>query len=69
MPAGVNTLSGEFPFRNNASLSFGAQRFLPTCLTYIFRNQRKYKGLLNKIGGTIEVIENGMIRYYLVTEK
>jgi hypothetical protein len=71
LPSGVNTLSGEFPYRNAASLSFGQQRFLPTCLTYIFRNQRKYKGLLSTMGGTgtIEVIENGMIRYYLVTER
>ncbi len=34
----VDSLSGEFPYRNAASLQFGATRFLPTCLTYIMRN-------------------------------
>ncbi len=34
----VASLSGEFPYRNTASLTFGSTRFLPSCLTYIYRN-------------------------------
>jgi hypothetical protein len=42
----AGALYGEFPYRNAASLSFGSTRFLPTCLTYIMRNQRRFKTLL-----------------------
>ena len=65
----VKSLSGEFPYRNTASLAFGSTRFLPACLTYIMRNARRMKNVLTERSGTIEVIENGMIRYYLIIEK
>jgi hypothetical protein len=42
----AGALYGEFPYRNAASLSFGSTRFLPTCLTYIMRNQRRFKTVL-----------------------
>jgi hypothetical protein len=42
----AGALYGEFPYRNSASLSFGATRFLPTCLTYILRNSRRLKHVL-----------------------
>jgi hypothetical protein len=68
----AKSLYGTFPYRNAASLSFGATRFLPTCLNYLMRNQRRFKDILNgdtPKAGTIEVIENGnVIRYYLVIE-
>jgi len=65
----VKAITGQFPYRNSASLAFGATRFLPACLTYIFRNQKRLKGAFDIKSGTIEVIENGMIKYYLVMEK
>lgn len=65
----VKSLSGEFPYRNSASLSFGSTRFLPTCLTYIYRNSRRLKGQVQNLSSTIEVVDGGMIRYYLVIEK
>jgi hypothetical protein len=71
LPA-AGALYGQFPYRNAASLAFGSTRFLPTCLTYLMRNQRKYKNFLNgeaQKSGTIEIIENGMIKYYLITDK
>ena len=65
----VASLSGDFPYRNEASLSFGTTRFLPTCLNYILRNSRRLKKVLQEKAGTIEVIENNNIAYYLVIEK
>ena len=66
----VKSLSGQFPYRNAASISFGATRFLPTCLTYMMRNQRRLKNVIDgNLCGTIEVIENRTITYYLVIEK
>ena len=66
----VKTLHGVFPYRNAASLSFGSTRFLPSCLTYLYRNQRRLKSVLDgSLCGTIEIIENKIIKYYLVIEK
>jgi len=68
----AGALYGEFPYRNAASLSFGSTRFLPTCLTHLMRNQRRYRQVLQgeaPKSGTIEVIENGVIKYYLIIEK
>lgn len=65
----VPSLSGEFPYRNTASLTFGNTRFLPTCLTYIMRNQRRLKNVLQHKCGTIELIDGGVINYYLVIDK
>lgn len=68
----AGALYGQFPYRNAASMTFGSTRFLPTCLTYLFRNQRRFKHLLqpdSPKSGTIEVIEGGLIKYYLMTEK
>lgn len=65
----VQSLSGELPYRNAASLTFGMSRFLPTCLTYIYRNARKLKGAVQNLSSTIEVVDGGMIRYYLIIEK
>ena len=68
LPSAV-ALSGSFPYRNEASLSFGNQRFLPTCLTYVMRNSRRLKNVMKERVGTIEVIENKTITYYLIIEK
>lgn len=65
----VDSLYGEFPYRNAASTQFGATRFLPTCLTYIMRNSRRLKKVVRETSGTIEIIEGNLLRYYLVIEK
>ena len=66
----VKTLYGEFPYRNAASIQFGSTRFLPTCLTYIWRNSRRLKNVIDgNLCGTIEIIENRTIKYHLVIEK
>lgn len=39
----VNSLYGDFPYRNSISITFGSQRFLPACLTYILRNMKALK--------------------------
>ena len=63
-------LSGEFPYRNASSLTFAGTRFLPTCYSYIYRNQKKLQELLkdeNKCG-TIELIDGSTLTYYIPME-
>lgn len=44
-----DALCGVFPYRNKVSLAFGATRFLPACLTYLFRNQKAKKEILKNL--------------------
>ncbi len=65
-------LTGEFPYRNKSSLAFGSTRFLPGCMTYLMRNKRAMKVILNDMGkraGTLEMIDSGLIKYFMALEK
>ena len=64
----AKALYGEFPYRNASSMAFGATRFLPACLTYILRN-KKIKDICSAKAGTVELISDGRIKYYMVLEK
>jgi len=68
LPA-AKALKGDFTYRNEASLAFGMQRFLPTCLNYVMRNARRLKKVMAERTGTIEVVQGKTISYYLMMEK
>jgi hypothetical protein len=66
----TKSLHGSMPYRFGASLTFGQMRFLPACLNYIYVNRKKFgaKMTTSEKSGTLELIENKLIKYYMVTE-
>jgi hypothetical protein len=57
-------------YRGTASLSFGAMRFYPACLSYILRYKKRLSDVLSteKKTGTIELIDEGLVKYYMPLE-
>jgi hypothetical protein len=62
----VNSIFGEFPYKNFLSFKLAPIKYYPASLRFMGKNKQKYGDLMNPNvpSGCLELFENNMVKYH-----